>query len=275
MSRSARQWLLLLSLIILGVVVGLLASGPLDWGKLDDARDLVSGESAKKPLRVLFVGNSYTFVNDLPLLVRRLASAAHEELRFEAVSECPPGSSLKQHWSSGRDAALLRDGHFDWVVLQEQSVVPSFAPAQLETDMYPFVTRLHDAATEAGTKTLLFMTWGHEKGDLANLRRDTYDAMQTRVVAGYETIAGRLHVSIAPVGIAWRRAVQANAGAPLWAADGIHPSPAGSYLAACVFYDALYGHTPVGDSFTGGLDGADARALQEISADTMAQYRQP
>ncbi len=270
------QWVVLPLLVALGV---LLAAGlharPPGWPTLDDATEFVSRKSEQKPLRVLFVGNSYTFVNDLPSLVMRLATAAHEELRFEAVKECPGGSSLKQHWESGRDVALLREGHFDVMVLQEQSVIASFRPAQLETDMYPYVARLDSAAHDAGTRTLLYMTWGHRVGDPINVHGDTYQAMQARLVAGYETIAARLHVKVAPVGIAWRRASEADAQAALWSQDGSHPTPAGSYLAACVFYRVLYGHSPVGNAFTAGLADASARALQEIADATVQQFAQP
>jgi hypothetical protein len=59
------------------------------------------------------VGNNYTFVGDLPTLARRLASAADEPLRLEAVEECPGGATLRQHRESGRVVALLQKTHFD------------------------------------------------------------------------------------------------------------------------------------------------------------------
>src|SRR4051794_9059453 len=135
MTRSTSGLLAVLAL--LGAFAWWLVRSPAGAGAVapDEDRD-------RKPLRVLFVGNSYTFVNDVPALVRQLAAAAHEPLRLEAVVDCPAGATLASHWESGRAAALLQESHFDWIVLQEQSELPSFAPAQLERDMYPYVTRL-------------------------------------------------------------------------------------------------------------------------------------
>jgi hypothetical protein len=266
------------SIALLAVLVAL--GGGLAWRLLrTPAADARTAEDAaereKPPLRVLFVGNSYTFVNDLPSLVRKLASAAGEATRLEAVQECPGGSTLKQHWESGRAAALLHESHFDWMVMQDQSEVPSFERNQLERDMYPYVEKLYQAARDERTRTLLYMTWGHRDGDPRNVRGDDYAAMQRRLETGYETIAGRLRLPVAPVGVAWKRAVSTPGVPSLWAADGSHPSVAGSYLAACVLYQSLYGHTPLGNAFDAGLDAATAGALQRIAAETVGGYAQP
>lgn len=141
--------------------------------------------------------------------------------------------------------------------------------------MYPYVAKLVDAANARGTRTLLFLTWARRDGDPGNTRADTYAGMQARLVTGYETIAARLHVPVAPVGIAWQRALASAPGVALWAPDGSHPSVAGTYLAACVIYATLYGHSPRGSPFTAGLDAATARTLEDVAADTVAAYAQP
>lgn len=226
------------------------------------------------PLRVLFVGNSYTYANDLPGMVGQLA-AAGESRRYEFAQEAPGGVTIKEHWEAGRAAALLEASRFDWMVLQDQSQEPSFEVSVLETDLYPYVTHFDSAARARGTRTLLFLTWGRRDGDLENVPGDTFSAMQDRLIRGYETIAARLHVPVAPVGIAWRSARQSQPSIALYEPDGSHPSAAGTYLAACVFYNALFGRSPVGNAFTAGLDATTARALQQIAADAVAQYRQP
>lgn len=230
--------------------------------------------ASKDPLRTLWVGNSYTYVNDLPSMVGQLADAGGAR-RFEQVQECPGGSTLKQHWDSGADTALLSGSHFDWMVLQDQSQEPSFDLSVLETDLYPYVTQLDAAGRDAGTRAMLYLTWGRQNGDLENVPGDTYDAMQDRLIRGYETIAARLHVPVAPVGIAWRTTRQQQPQLQLYQSDGSHPSEAGTYLAACVFFQMLYGRSAVGNAFTGGLDAGTAKALQQIAADTVSSYRQP
>jgi len=267
----------LIALVVVGAVLAWCLLGPpsRDTGVAPSGLAVLPPDVGKQPLRVLFVGNSYTFVNDLPGVVQHLASAAGERLRLEAVLECPGGATLKQHWDSGRDVALLRESHFDWMVLQDQSEEPSFDRAQLETDLYPYVAKLVAAGRETGTRAMLFLTWARRDGDTANVHGDTYVAMQGRIVAGYETVAARLQVPVAPVGLAWQRALASSPGSSLWASDGSHPSLAGTYLAACVIYDALYGHSPAGNRFTAGLDGRIAATLQGVAADTVAAYVQP
>ncbi|HEY8211238.1 MAG TPA: DUF4886 domain-containing protein [Myxococcaceae bacterium] len=220
------------------------------------------------------MGNSYTYVNDLPAMVGQLAAAA-DARHFDQVQECPGGTTLKQHWDSGADTQLLASSHFEWMVLQDQSQEPAFELSVLETDLYPYVTKLEAAGRDTGTRTMLFLTWGRRDGDLENVPGDTYDAMQDRLIRGYETIAARLHVPIAPVGIAWRNTRRLQPAVELWQSDGSHPTPAGTYLAACVFFQMLYGRSAVGLGFTAGLDAGTASALQQIAADTVAAYRQP
>jgi hypothetical protein len=225
------------------------------------------------PLRVLFVGNSYTSVNDLPGTLQQLAQASGART-VQTASDTPGGFTLQQHWASGQDVALLNGSRFDWMVLQDQSQEPGLPLATLETDLYPYVTLLADAASDRGTKTMLFLTWARQQGDPEYYPNDTYDAMQARVIFGYETIAARLDLPVAPVGIAWRSALLQYPGIQLWDVDGSHPTVAGTYLAACVFYEMMVGSS-VGNGFTAGLPPSTATALQMIAASTVDAYVQP
>ena len=119
----------------------------------------------------------------------------------------------------------------------------------------------------AGARPLLFLTWGYRNGDRRNLPDDTFAAMQTRLYSGYWDAARSTGAAIAPVGLAWSEAVASRPQLDLWASDGKHPSRLGSYLAACVFYATLTGRSPVGDTFTDGLNESDARFLQSVAWD--------
>jgi len=127
------------------------------------------------------------------------------------------------------------------------------------------VRELADVIRRRGAEPLLFVTWAHRTGDRRNVAGDTYSAMQARVDAGYLEAARAAQSAIAPVGAAWREALERRPHLSLWAADGTHPSPAGSYLAACVFYSVLTRKSPVGNSFTAGLQPSLARFLQRVS----------
>jgi hypothetical protein len=92
--------------------------------------------------------------------------------------------------------------------------------------------------------------------------------MQQRLDAGYAAAGARLGAAVVPVGDAWAEALRGRPGLDLWQGDDHHPTTAGSYLAACVFADALTGRDVRGDSYTAGLDPAEARFLQTVAAGT-------
>ncbi len=92
--------------------------------------------------------------------------------------------------------------------------------------------------------------------------------MQTAVDQGYLGIANQLNIPIAPVGAAWQTVNAAQANAQLWQGDGVHPTTAGTYLAACVFFAAMFHRSPVGLTYVDGLSPAEAMTLQRAAAST-------
>jgi hypothetical protein len=130
--------------------------------------------------------------------------------------------------------------------------------------MLPAARDLDRMARRRGGRTVLFESWGYREGD-EELSGDTYWAMQQRLFNGYGLVRARLDAAIAPVGAAWRDAVSRDPCVDLWENDGIHPTPLGSYLTACVFYAVLTGRNPTRSSFTGGLDRTQAQWLAEVA----------
>src|SRR5687768_85842 len=108
------------------------------------------------PLKVLFIGNSFTARNDLPGLVGRLADAAGAKLEHRLISV--GGASLRTHWNGGEAAAAIRDGGYDRVVLQEQSTLP----VKNATRMHENVRLFDEAIRPAGAKTTLYLTWARQ-----------------------------------------------------------------------------------------------------------------
>lgn len=92
-----------------------------------------------------------------------------------------------------------------------------------------------------------------------------YLAMQRQIDAAYVTIAQQLGVPAAPVGYAWSTVHRADPALTLWQDDGSHPTIAGTYLAACVFYAAIFHQSPNGLRWTDGLSAADAQTLQAVA----------
>lgn len=233
---------------------------------LDDVR------SAKKGLRVLFVGNSFTYFHNMPDMVGKMARAANEELPLFAVQETPGGRTLQQHWESGAVVKLIESAKWDWVVLQEQSQLPALAPAVVDNSFDPFVRQFDGKIKMNGARSMLYLTWGYKNGD-PGVANDSYTRMQERLNRGYLHCAKSVSAEVAPVGSAWEEALKRDPKIDLWDGDGRHPSQKGSYLAACVFYGMLYGKSPLGNAFTADLAPADAKFLQQVADDVLKRTR--
>jgi hypothetical protein len=265
-ARRLFVWLLALPVgLVLGIVVfaGLVEAGllrnpfaPATRGELSLARGGSAG------LRVLFVGNSFTYENDLPELVHRLAPRSSP---IYSVSYTAGGWTLQKFAHDRGLDRVLREAHWDVVVLQEQSEIPSFPASDRAGEFDPFVRALARKIRAVGAQPLLFMTWGYRYGDRLNLQDDTFAGMQMRLEQGYLDAARGVHAAVAPVGLAWSEAISERPGLDLWAGDDKHPNRAGSYLAACVFYALLEQRSPVGDVFTDGLEASAARYLQSVA----------
>jgi hypothetical protein len=221
--------------------------GPVVQGDLDAAR------SDRPGRRVLFVGNSITYYNDMPDLVSRLADGDAGTKPLFAVSFTRPGWTLRQSERDERLRDLLRDVAWDSVVLQEQSRLAFSSPSEVGGESVPYALRLQQLAAARGARTVIFMNWPMRyRGDLA-------DQLE------FERVA--------PVGPAWDEALRRRPGLDLLADDGYHPNLAASYLAACVFYATLTGRDPTRSTFTAGLPEADAWFLRELAAPIAAAAR--
>jgi hypothetical protein len=183
-------------------------------------------------MRVLFVGNSYTFCNDMPGIVTRLA-AAGEAPPFVPEQVTAGGRTLQGHWEAGTAQARIGDeGGWDAVVLQEQSL----RPVEDRAAMHDYARRFHREIARTGARTVFYLTWA----------RQHLPEQQAGLNAAYGDMARELGATVAPAGVAWQRALAERPYLTLHEADRSHPTPLGSYLAACVFYATLYGRSPEG-----------------------------
>jgi hypothetical protein len=222
-------------------------------------------ERAPACTRVLFIGNSYTTVNDLPGVFASLArSGGH---RVEAGDASINGWYLADHAGSAATAAKLASANWDIVVLQEQSQIPSIEEFR-QSQMYPAARRLVSSIRNQGARPLFYLTWGRRDGWPEN-GLPTYAAMQSALDDGYLAIAADQRVAVAPVGDAWATRVARGAGASLWQQDGSHPSEAGTYLAACVFYATIFRQSPEGLAYHASLPAETAAAIQAVAAETV------
>ena len=223
--------------------------------------------------RVLWIGNSYTYVNDLPNLLRQLALSGGDSLIMD--SNTPGGYTFANHSSNAVTLQKLALNTNDFVILQAQSQEPSFPPTQVETQTFPYAQQL-DSLIHVGSacaKTVFYMTWGRKYGDTQNCLNYpplcTFEGMNDRLRWAYKQMADENEALMSPVGMAWRASWEADSSINLWSSDNSHPSLAGSYLAACVFYATILEKNPVGLSYTAGIPASQATFLQQIASNTV------
>lgn len=214
---------------------------------------------AEKPpaaLRVLFIGNSYIYVNDLPKVLSKMAMTAKPKLNIETSSLTKGGYTLEKFLSEKTTLDVIRKGKFDVVVLQEQSK----RPVSDKKKMHEAVRTLNAEIKKSKARTVLFMTWG----------RAHLPEMIEPLSEAYIEIGKELNVKVAPVGLAWQKSLKTQPELSLHSEDKSHPSQPGTYLAACELYATLTGKSPEGLS-TGGLKEVSteqAKFLQQIAWET-------
>jgi hypothetical protein len=228
---------------------------------------------AQQTKKVLFIGNSYTYYNQLPVLIDNLANANGNDIIHD--SSTPGGYSLSQHAGNATTLNKIKAQDWDYVVIQAQSQEPSFSPGQVASNTYPSASILNDSilANNPCTEPLFFMTWGRKNGDASNCAAYppicTYDGMQQRLRESYLEMALVNIASSAPVGVAWKTVRDLYPLIELYNPDESHPSLAGSYLAACVFYASIFRESAVGNTFISTLDSLTAFRLQTIASATV------
>ena len=232
------------------------------------------GEDVPEALRVVFVGNSHSSHNAMTVEIAELARAAGQRPLYGALL-LRNGARFQDHLQRGRVTEVLAQARWDVLVLQEQQQWASFNASQRAREMIA-PARVFDLAAEgAGARTVVMATWARRDGDLHNRPDDSFAAMHARLMVGYRELRDELGATLAPVAVAWKRAHEQRPELPLWADDGMHPAPGGSYLAACVLYQVLYGKPALGIPYAGGLEATDAQFLQSVAASVHAAADAP
>jgi hypothetical protein len=234
---------------------------------------------ATKAWKVLLIGNSYTYFNNLPRVFERLALADKppRQVRCEMIVE--GGAALQRHWKVGKAKKAIERGGWDFVVLQEQSTLGVTYLVQGQpriTDgvkYFTYARRFDEAIRKAGGRTVVFAFWARENAP----------AEDRNALAYYHFQLGKeLGATVAPVGLAWQAVRKHDADIALYHDDHSHPKPEGTYLAACVLYAACFGKVPTNPPLrvTGNLIDVEARedpkrqgTLVKVSPESAATFR--
>ena len=211
-------------------------------------------------VRVLFVGNSLTYENNVPNMVKVFAREAGVSLAVTMRAE--PNWSLEDHARSGRSRDLL-SRRWDVVVLQQgASMLPESAAALAESS-----TALAQMARAAGTPRVALYA---PMPRLASIGHADVGS------ASYAAAADAANACVLPVTHAAALAFAQNPGLELHQPDRLHANVAGSLLAAAVIAQGLFGtealapthmpkHGPLDPRVRTWLDTTAAHALRETT----------
>jgi hypothetical protein len=219
-------------------------------------------EAPEGSLKVLFIGNSLTYENDLPQTVARLArSAGLQECYCYQIAY--PNFALEDHYDNREAVRALEEEPWDFVVMQQG---PS-ALASSRANLIQWAGYFGELIDENGARAVMYGVW-------PELDRA---AEFPTVTESYRLAAESIGGLLAPAGEAWQFAWAANSTLPLYAQDEFHPSTMGTYLAALTLFQRIYNHTPVGVQQPAVVDGrvqtwspAIVSLLQEAAASAIA-----
>ena len=179
-------------------------------------------------LKVLFIGNSYTYFWNLPQLLSAMGES--QGVPMMVRQSTVGGSNLEQHWKRERNTqsrGLIENGDWDYVVMNNHSMSTIETPEDFD-EYGKFFAEL---IKSKGAKPVFYMTWA----------RKGKPEMQNTITKGYNSLAERTKSNVVPVGPLWIKSIENRPELELYFPDGSHPSPEGTYLNALAFYKFFTG----------------------------------
>ncbi len=192
----------------------------------------IPGSFAQKDsLKILFVGNSYTFFENLPQIVSGISDQTKTKLITKKSTA--GGARLSEHWNGKkglRTKEVIKNGNYDIVILQEHSLGTIDEPDSIRKYGKLFC----DLIRENKATPYFYLTWAREKTPQT---QETINQVYTDVAAQNKAI-------VVPVGKAWALARQLRPDIKLYTSDGSHPCALGTFLTACVFVASISNEIP-------------------------------
>jgi hypothetical protein len=178
---------------------------------------------AGQRINVLYVGNSLTYINNLPQIVKLIAESEGVEMSYRVLAF--PNYALEDHWNEGSAKREIASGKYDFVVVQQGPSSQQEGRAMLLNDGLKFAK----VCAANNTQLAFFTVWPSKErfGDFAG------------VIKSYKLAADSTKSILCPVGQAWLKVWEREPGFVLYGEDNFHPDYSGSFLAALVIYGSL------------------------------------
>ena len=198
-----------------------------------------------QPTRILFIGNSYTYYNELWDRVAELAILAGYPVTVDAVTS---GGYYLSQMADPTDpygeqvAQKLSAPNYDVVILQEQSL-----GTFLHSDSYEAsVSKLTQKIRSIGARPVLYQTWARKEGSKTLSELHLTPESMTQAIEGACQKVGRIcQAEVSAVGNAFLDVVLRHPEIELYDPDGSHPSPTGTALAALCIFSTVFHRSPL------------------------------
>jgi hypothetical protein len=181
----------------------------------------------EQPLKVLFVGNSFTYFWNMPQLVKAMGES--QGIALDIHQSTVGGTNLKQHWNEEKGTItrkLLNEQDWDYVILGDHSLSTINSLERFKE----YGGKFSKLIRSKGAEPIFYITWAYKSNPL----------MQPAITKGYLELAHELNAKVIPVGPIWMKARNLRPDLNLYF-DDKHPSSDGSYLIALIAYKALTG----------------------------------
>ena len=221
-----------------------------------------------QPSNVLFIGNSYTHMNDLYKIYENLSVSKAKPVKADTLAVS--GSTLMQHTQRANTYKKIKSRNWDYVFIQGFSRELSYDSIRIEKETIPYAKQLIDSIKTYNpcASIYYYMTWGYANGFRDSIQGDDYFAMQERIYRGYLQLSRATGgFPIAPVGLVWQEIRRRYPEVSLYTSDDAHPTPYGSYVAACTFFTSIYKETPLNGTAPKKIEPIYALNIQQTAAD--------
>ncbi|MCF8289830.1 MAG: hypothetical protein K9I31_06445 [Chitinophagaceae bacterium] len=209
----------------------------------------VNASMNRDTLRVLFVGNSYIYYNNLPQMVSLLSDSLNTKLICKKSTY--GGSTLGDHWNSRkglRTREILEQEKFDIVIIQDNSMWP----LEHADSVSMFGKLFCDLIKSKNATPYIYNTWS----------REATPQTQPAINKVYEDLAMQTNSVIVPVGSIWAEAKAQKPTTQLYVSDGSHPSPMGTFLIALCFVKKITGVLPTKYATVYNYPGIDNESIR-------------
>lgn len=213
-------------------------------------------------LKILFIGNSYTHMNNMPKIFERICKEKQKPVLVQMNTMA--GASFKVHFSRNDMFDAIRSKKWDYVVLQGYSRELSLSYDKIDQETVPPLSKIVDSVKYYNpcSNILFYMTWGYKNGYKESLENDTYEKMTSNISNGYRYVASCYDFPIVPVGLVWSKVRAKYPNINLYDEDEAHPNKNGSYLSACTFFCSIFKESVEG-VITGTIDSKVASSIQK------------